>query len=113
MGITPFMSWIRALDEEFDREVALYYSVAQQSDALFLDEIEATAAAHPGLSLHLHDSSQDGYLTAEAAAHGVPVSADLSVYMCGPPGMMTALAQGFEHLGIPRSRIRWERFNIR
>jgi predicted ferric reductase len=113
MGITPFMSWIRALDEKFDRDVALYYSVGQASDALFLDEIRAAAAAHPGLSLHLHDSSQDGYLTAEEAAGGVPISADLSVYICGPPGMMTGLAQGFEHLGIPRSRIRWERFNIR
>jgi predicted ferric reductase len=43
----------------------------------------------------------------------MPHGADASVYMCGPPAMTTALASGFQHLGIPRNRIRWEQFNIR
>ncbi len=113
IGITPFMSWIRALDDSFDRDVAFFYSVARQSDALYLDEIGAAAAAHPTVHPHIVDSSRDGYLTAEQAANGMTSEADVSVYMCGPPATMTALSKGFRQLGIPASRIRWEQVNVR
>jgi predicted ferric reductase len=81
--------------------------------ALYLDEISAAATAHPGLHPHLVDSSRDGYLTAAQAASNMPSDAEVWVYMCGPPAMMTALAKGFEQVGIPASRIRWEQFNVR
>ena len=113
IGITPFMSWIRALDDSFDRDVAFFYSVVRESDAVYLDEIGAAAAAHPTLHPHIVDSSRDGYLTAEQAANGMTSEADVSVYMCGPPAMMTALSKSFQQLGIPASRIRWEQFNLR
>ena len=107
------MSWIRALDDSFDRDVAFFYSVARESDALYLDEIGAAAAAHPTVHPHIVDSSRDGYLTAEQAAqNGMTSEAGVSVYMCGPPAMMTALSKGLQ-LGIPASRMRWEQFNVR
>jgi len=83
------MSWIRALDESFDRDVTFCYSVARESDALYLDEIGAAAAAHPTLRPRVVDSGRDGYLTAKQAANGITSEADVSVYMCGPPAMMT------------------------
>jgi predicted ferric reductase len=113
IGVTPFMSWIRAMDENFDRDVDFFYSVAKESDALYLDEISIAAAAHPTMRPHLIDSSRDGYLTAERAAFGIANEADVWVYMCGPPTMMTALARGFRKLGIPAGQIRWEQFNVR
>ena len=113
IGVTPFMSWIRALGGDFDRNIAFYYAVDRASDALDLDEIKAAAAAHPTLRPHLIDSSRDGFLTAETAASDMPGVTDVWVYMCGPPAMMAALSKGFEHLGIPSSRIRWENFSIR
>jgi predicted ferric reductase len=113
IGVTPFMSWIRALDESFDRDVGFFYSVANDSDALYLDEISIAAAAHPTMRPHLIASSRDGYLTAEQAAFDSTSEADVWVYMCGPPAMMTALAKGFRKLGIPAGQIRWEQFNVR
>ena len=113
VGITPFMSWIRAMDESFDRDVAFFYSVAHESEALYLEEISAAATAHPSLRPHIIDSSRDGFLTAEQAASDMPGDAEIWVYMCGPPAMMTALAKGFEQAGIAASRIRWEQFNVR
>jgi len=113
IGVTPFMSWIRALDEGFDRDVAFFYSVASEADALYLDEIGAAAAAHPTLRPHVVDSGRDGYLTAEQAAFGIVGEAGVWVYMCGPPAMMSALSRGFRKLGIPASQIRWEQFNVR
>ncbi len=107
------MSWIRALDESFDRDVAFFYSVARESDALYLDEISIAAAAHPTIRTRVVDSSRDGYLTAEQAAFGITSEADIWVYMCGPPAMMTALSRGFRELGNPADQIRWEQFNVR
>ena len=113
VGITPFMSWIRAMDESFDRDVAFFYSVAHESEALYLEEISAAATAHPSLRTHIIDSSRDGFLTAEQTASGMPGDAEIWVYMCGPPAMMTSLTKGFEQAGIAASRIRWEHFNVR
>jgi predicted ferric reductase len=113
IGITPFISWIRSLDDVFDRRVDFYYSVRQHSDALYLEEIEAAAGRHPTLHPRLVETDRDGLLTAERAANGHPPGNDLWVYMCGPPPMMTALSKGFRALGIPASRVRWEQFDIR
>ena len=113
IGVTPFMSWIRALDDGFDRDVAFFYTVAREPEALYRDEIAAAAAAHPTLHPQVVDSGRDGYLTAEQAASGISGEADVSVYMCGPPAMMTALSKGFRKLGIPAGRIHWEQFNVR
>jgi ferredoxin-NADP reductase len=54
-----------------------------------------------------------GDLTAEQAANGLRRDGEVWVYTCGPPAMMTALATGFEQMGIPAGRIRWEQFNVR
>ena len=39
--------------------------------------------------------------------------ADVWIYMCVPPPMMTALADGFRRLEIPARRVHWEQFDIR
>jgi len=113
VGITPFISWIRSLPQDFNRDVAFYYSVNHAAEALYLEEINAAAQAHPSLRPHLVDSSVDGYLTADLAVANLADPSQASVYMCGPPAMMTAMADGFEHHGIPRSQIRWEQFSVR
>ncbi|HEY5184610.1 MAG TPA: hypothetical protein VIM19_06825 [Actinomycetes bacterium] len=113
VGITPFISWIRSLDETFDRHVVFYYSVNHASEALYVDEINTAAAAHPTLRARLIDSSQVGFLTADTVTSEMVNPDERWVYMCGPPAMMKAMASGFENVGIPRGRIRWEQFNIR
>lgn len=113
IGVTPFLSWIRALDGTFDRTVDFFYSVSHRSAALYLDEIEAAALQHATLQARVIDTEQDGFLTAETAMGARPRGADVWVYMCGPPTMSTALSQGFRALAIPASRVRFEQFDIR
>jgi predicted ferric reductase len=113
IGITPFMSWIRSLDGSFDRSVDFYYSVRRQADALYVDEIEAAARRYPTLRTKVLVTEREGLLTAKRAANGHPRGADVSVFMCGPPPMMTAFAEGFRTLGVPASQVRWEQFDIR
>ena len=113
IGITPFMSWIRSLDATFDRDVDFYYSVAHEADALHLDEIRAADSRYPGFRAHLVSTDRDGLLSAERVLGDAGVRGDVWVYMCGPPAMTTALATQFSRLGVARSRVRWEQFDVR
>jgi predicted ferric reductase len=113
IGVTPFMSWIRSIDQAFDTNVQFFYSVAQESEALYLDEIESAHQAHPSFDPHVLYSNRDGQLTAEKVMADESVNAEAWVYMCGPPGMMKAFSEGFHKQGLPSSHIRWEQFNLR
>jgi predicted ferric reductase len=113
VGITPFLSWIRSLDGDFDRDVDFYYSYAGADEALHRDEIVAAATAHPSFRTHLVSSDRDGLLTADAVMAAVPAGGEPWIYMCGPPGMMRSLATGFRRMGVPRRRMRWEDFGPR
>jgi predicted ferric reductase len=112
IGITPFMSWIRSFDDSFDRDVAFFYSVAHESDTVYLDEIEQAGKEHPTFVPHVVVADRDGFLTAENAAAGCNLT-DVWVYMCGPPPMTKAFRDGFLRIGVPRSRLRWEEFAAR
>jgi predicted ferric reductase len=113
IGITPFMSWLRAMNGDPARIIDLYYSVASESDALYLDEVTAAETAHPGLHAHVIETDRQPFLTAEAALGTRSHLEDVWVYMCGPPPMMHALAKGFRTLGVAPSRVRWEQFDVR
>ena len=113
IGVTPFLSWIRSIDGQFEHTVDFYYSVAHAEDALYLDEIRAVTNRHPSLRLRLVCADTDGQLTPEAVVHAVSPGASPSVYMCGPPPMMKAFSAGLRELGIPNRRVRWEQFGTR
>jgi len=112
-GVTPFLSWIRSLGDDFDRDVVFWYSVRDASDALSWDEIQEVAERHPTFEPRLLVTDEDGHLTAEKAADGTAPGGDTWVYMCGPDAMTTSLAKGFKGLGIPADQVRFERFAIR
>jgi predicted ferric reductase len=112
IGITPFMSWIRALDGGFERDVDFFYSVAARADALFADEIAAAARQYPSFRPHLVVTDERGFLTPEEAL-GPDRASDVWIYLCGPSPMTAALSKGFRRLGVPAGRIRWEDFGAR
>jgi predicted ferric reductase len=113
IGVTPFLSWIRALDGPLDREVHFFYATTRADQALHRDEVDAAAAAHPSLHVHHVASDTDGRLTAERAMEVLPAGASPWVYMCGPAPMMRALADGFRKAAVPRRQVRWEDFGPR
>jgi predicted ferric reductase len=113
IGITPFISWIRALDDSFDRDVDIYYAVPNAGAAIYLDEIEAAARRHPSLRPHLVFSDDGFKLTADEVMEVVPIGVAPWVYMCGPPRMMKTLAKGLRRQGVAGSHVRWEQFGAR
>jgi predicted ferric reductase len=112
IGITPFVSWFRSLNGDFDRSVDFYYSFAKQADELYGDDVATAAAAHPSVHTHLVVAERDGLLTAKQTLNGHSAR-EVWIYMCGPPSMMHAFEKSFRGLGVARDRIRWEEFDIR
>jgi predicted ferric reductase len=114
IGLTPFLSFIRDMDGDLDRDVDFYYTVRTKEEALFLDEIEAAARKNPRLKPHVRFSATDGSLTMDhiLADAGGDVKGHY-VYMCGPLPMVQAFEKKFLALGVPREAIHFEEFNFR
>ena len=110
IGITPFISWIRSIDGEFDRDVDFYYSFAHPQDAVYREELQAAAGRHPTLRVHLVCTDTDGLLSAGTVIHAIPSGTSPWVYMCGPPPMMEAFSHELRRHGVSNDRVRWEQF---
>jgi predicted ferric reductase len=116
IGVTPFLSWLRALGEHPVRGPVDFFCSSSDADMPYADEIRELAARSGLVQVHFFDSRQ-GHLTAERilAEAGDPVapSGQVSVFLCGPAGMTRALQSGFRSLGVPRRHIYREYFDWR
>jgi len=111
-GVAPFLSWLRALDADFDRDVDFFYTT--KGAAPFADEILAIAERHPRLQVHLIDTNTQGRLTAELVLAALDGSSrNLSVYLCGPHAMLQRFQSDLRRAGVPRTQIHREYFNWR
>jgi predicted ferric reductase len=112
IGVTPFLSWLRALGEQPPRgPVDLFYTSAGP-DIPYTDEIKVIAAGCDLIRAHIVDS-RDGHLTAAqvlASTDGGKPGA-LSVFMCGPAGMTRNFRAEFRRAGVPARHIYCEYFD--
>jgi predicted ferric reductase len=114
IGLTPFLAFIRDMDENLDRDVDFYYAVRHPEEALFLDEVKTAASKNPRLKAHIRFSAIDSSLTVEemVANAGGDVR-EYDIYMCGPLPMVQAFTRKFKELGVPGEQIHFEEFNFR
>ncbi|TQJ61078.1 putative ferric reductase [Arthrobacter sp. SLBN-83] len=116
VGITPFLSWLRALDAEPRRELEeeVHFFVTSAGRSPFADEITAVAGKHPRLTVHLVDTAADGRLTPEAVLASVGTEPRrLSVFMGGPDAMLRQFRKAFQAAGVRRANIHREYFQWR
>jgi predicted ferric reductase len=111
VGVAPFLSWLRGLEDELPQRVDFFYS--NDGPAPFSDEIEAIAERFPSLRVHLVDTGVQGRVTAAGVLSAVGETHDLSVFMCGPKAMLRALQRDFRAAGVPAGRIHREYFDWR
>ncbi|MDX6685450.1 MAG: hypothetical protein QOF86_1578 [Baekduia sp.] len=112
VGVAPFLSWLRALDGDVPGRVDFFYS--SDGEAPFAQEIRAIADRHGSLHAHLIDTAVEGRLTTErvlSVTDGDP--AGLSVFMCGPRGMLRTFQTQLRTAGVPARRIHREYFDWR
>ena len=112
VGVAPFLSWLRALDGRLPYRVDFFYTA--DGEPPFSDEIRTIADRHASLQAHFVDTSVDGRLTAERVLDVVDGNArDLSVFMCGPQGMLRSFQMQLRLAGVPARHIHREYFDWR
>ncbi|MET8827981.1 ferredoxin reductase family protein [Streptomyces sp. NPDC004610] len=108
VGVTP----IRALLEELPGHAVVLYRVASDKDAVLYDELRGLALDR-GAELHLVTGPvRPDPLAPESLARLVPDIAGRDVFVCGPPGMTTAVIGHLKTLGVPKQQVHFERFSL-
>jgi predicted ferric reductase len=112
VGVTPFLSWLRALDGQLEHRVEFFYTA--DGDAPFAREIQGIATHHESLRVHLIDTLTDGFLTTDQVLSSAGGNrAGLSVFMCGPKRMVNTFQTQLRKSGVPAHSIHREYFDWR
>lgn len=111
IGITPFLSMARSLDEA-GPDVVLVYAVLRPEQAYFLDELEGLASRLPNFRVIPWPEPERGRPAAGAVAEVCPDVDERDIMICGPPPMIHALRDQFVERGLPKERIHFELFGF-
>lgn len=113
IGITPIFSLYQAFDTK-QKDVALLYSNKTKEEIIFEKEI-AGLQGKKFLFLSSADKQVPGYemgmINKEKIASLVADVKEREVYICGPAPMMKAISAALVELGLPKSKIHYEKFS--
>jgi predicted ferric reductase len=113
VGITPLRALLESLPAR-PGEITLLYRATNEQDVLFRSELDALAKGR-GIDVRYllgRRDKQPGPLSAPHLRRHVPDIAARDVFLCGPPGMMDAAVKSLRTLGVPKSQIHRERFEL-
>lgn len=112
IGITPFLAWLEDLKPVTNTQIELYYCV--RGEAPFRSKIEAITESQPNVTIHLINSATQSRLSAKQIQQDLKDQfKKASFYFCGPEAMRKNLQEELASLGISKSRLRYEEFEIR
>jgi ferredoxin-NADP reductase len=121
IGITPFMSLLESLPDGCPMEIWLFYSNRNSLTHAFRSRIGFHTARLPGLRVANHytsplpsdilgrDFGSRDRITAAVVSEDL-IARRARVYLCGPSGMMNAVAAGLIDRGVPHFDIFRELF---
>jgi len=110
-GITPMMSLIKSALKTTGRRIRLFYANRDKASIIFDAELAALIATHPGrLEVIHHLDAAQGFATAEDIAGAVKGYESAEAYLCGPGPFMDLVERTLLAAGLPRERVRLERF---
>jgi predicted ferric reductase len=108
IGITPFISMAKSLPDDY--EIDLYYTVNEQSEAVYLRDLIDIAAKKPHLLIIPHYSKTQTRLTAEQILEKSRDIFHKDIFLCGPPSMMDGLKKQFVEMRVLQNNIHSEEF---
>lgn len=111
IGITPFLSMARSLDD-LSYEIDFYYSMKSIRNAYLLAEFLQIAARHPNFTVVPYAEDEVGFLTADAIERTTPDLTAREIMICGPPPMIDALRSQLHAKGVPRTHVHYEKFGF-
>jgi len=122
VGITPLYSMLQALETRGDvRPVYVFHAANDFNDLTFREELAATAAHMPSLTLvtvlaHADEAwdGERGFVTADILTRYLPPTLYryFQYFICGPTPLMDAMEEVLPDIGVPADRIHTERFDM-
>jgi predicted ferric reductase len=113
IGITPFISMAKSLEKETDFHIDLIYCVNNESEAVYLDYLTALAERKSGIfRLTAFYSNQRGYINANDIINLTLGIENKDIFLCSPPGMISALRKQLLEAGADVKLIHSEEFSL-
>ncbi len=114
IGLTPFLSKLRAMEKGDDREIHLVYAAREEQDAIFLDELKTRAAELGNITLIPLFSDEGNFARVDKMQENLRDPLDTYEYfMCGPKPMTDGLLKDLKKAGVSRRNIHTEAFEFR
>jgi Flavodoxin reductases (ferredoxin-NADPH reductases) family 1 len=117
VGVTPLVSIFRYVrDAGLTTRTHLLYSVSDSREILFGDELADAMRAHDNLRVSVtvtHPDADWHGLTGRidpVKLHTIDMPDDTLFYLCGPKGMVEDMSAMLHMLGVPMSRIIFEKW---
>jgi len=111
VGITPMRALFETLPLRPGEDLLLLYRARSADELLFVDELEAIAA-HRGARIGYVLGQGHHRMGAAELLRMCPDLADRDVFMCGSPGLTTAVRRELRAAGLPSERLHEERFSF-
>ena len=115
IGITPLRALLDDLCRSSDpRDVTLLYRVAKRKDILFGGELRQYVDHGVDVRIIVDDrigTDRTDRLGIPALRELLPDLSSRDVFLCGPPAFVDALGRRVKRIGVPHSRIHFERFD--
>jgi predicted ferric reductase len=120
IGITPLRSIILTMKDRGDvRPVILFYGARDWSAVVYKDELLQLEKQMNLKVVWVFEkppadwSGEKGYISPEILQRHLPAQfRRYQYFMCGPTPMMNAVEENLATVGVPRSRIHSERFDV-
>lgn len=120
IGITPFLSILRyETERKSGRKLTLFYANRTKDDIAFYGDLVALAEQNPNLRILFavdqgpkpeFPHSAEGRITVEVMKEYCPTFDGRHFFLCGPPPFMDAMLACLTEQGVPRERIKMEKF---
>jgi methane monooxygenase component C len=115
-GLAPVIAILRAWTKTApDTAALLVFGVSSEPDLFFADQLVSLSEALPNLTVVTTvDRPTETWSGAVGSVldHLGAVDLGRGYYLCGPPGMVTAVEELLADHGVPRERIHVERFLV-
>ena len=120
IGITPLRSMILTMRDRGDvRPVILFYGARDWNAVVYTPELERLSKEMNLKVVYVFEkpagdwAGERGYITPELLRRHLPAQfRRYQYFMCGPTPMMNAVEEHLASVGVPRSRIHSERFDV-
>lgn len=114
IGTVPFISILKDLHASGDtRPLYFHLAVTYEEEIPEREVLREIAASMPNLRLRVLVFSVDGIkYSADYFRSELPDPASLSYYLCSSPGVRAVILRSLSALGVKKSAIRYEAFNL-